>query len=148
MSRHQTSKHTHSFFSNHQEIFHKLAGSVFNWVSVPRYLIGIKMQHLFRLVICWLTCLLEQLVDYDSVQTAEKIPKNFTYRNIWNTWKLWTMSTQNFSILQAFQTFFPQLQSTFLSDFAERFHPISLRQYRQSASWKHAGVDKRTSINL
>ena len=39
----------------------------------------VKMQHLYHLVIYWLTCLPERMIVYDTVQTVEKNPQNFTY---------------------------------------------------------------------
>ena len=74
----------------------------FNKVSVPRWLICLKSRHLFRWVFCCSTCLLEQMVHYNTVQTTEENAESFTNGSSWNTWKVWTLSTQRLSIFHAF----------------------------------------------
>ena len=60
---------------------------------------------MFPRVMYWLTCRHAQTIDYVIVQTPDPIPRNFISRTGWNSYKFWTMNTQNLSTLQVLQSF-------------------------------------------
>ena len=69
---------------------------------------------LFLIVIYWLTCRHEKTMDDVFVRTLIPFLEYFIPRTGWSNQNFWTMNTQNFFILQVFQSFSHKFKHLFL----------------------------------
>ena len=75
---------------------------VHSWASDQNLMIGIETQRLYPTVICWLTCRLEQAIDYVIAQIPDPFPQKIISRPSWKDQKFWTINAQSLSALQVF----------------------------------------------
>ena len=88
------------------------------------------------------------MIVYDTVHAAGKNRQISTYLNNWNICEFWTMTTQNFSNLQAFQHFSPKCKIQFLPKLPKRIHSVPKRMYSEPAPLKFARLEKRASVKI
>ena len=159
-----------SFFSSHLEMWIKLLHELYCWDLDQFSLTGIGMQRQCLLVICWLICLREQTIAYDTAQRVELLNQSFMYPTTWSIWNIWKMNTISLACKIQFLKTCPKEFIRFFSEwivnllqgnlaekisrvvnYRDKIHELSLRRttwkQRRGLVWSQKGFLLKKTIS-